>query len=105
MIKQIIIYPMFAVLFLGFATQLMDIAESTSEKTLDFTYDMQQAVDCATRGVDMRECSPGIYSHDFDKEIKQTVDANKEFLEKIRNAAEKSNLTITERDGVIIIEK
>lgn len=96
---------MFAVLFLSFATQLMGIAESTSQKSLDFTKDMEKAVDCATKGVDIRECSPGIYEHEFEDDIEKTIEANEEFIDNIKEAAEDSNLTVEEKDGVIIIEK
>ena len=34
--KELLIAPVFIVMFLGFATQLVDIAESSSAKTLDY---------------------------------------------------------------------
>ncbi|MGM5482370.1 MAG: hypothetical protein ACQESF_02805 [Nanobdellota archaeon] len=103
MFKQILVVPVFTILFLGFATQLMDVAESASEKTIDFTYDMQNAIDCATRGVDIRECSPGIYEHSFKKEIQQTKELNDEFLKDIRERAAKHNMTIEQKDDILVI--
>ncbi|MFW5991059.1 MAG: hypothetical protein ACOCQX_02410 [Candidatus Nanoarchaeia archaeon] len=104
MIKEIFMYPALAILFLGFASQLMEIAESTSEKSVDFAYDMQNAVDCATKGVDMNECSPGLYEYEFDREMEDTIEANQQFIENIEKEAAKENITISEKDGMLIIK-
>ncbi|MFW6014000.1 MAG: hypothetical protein ACOCZ6_01985 [Nanoarchaeota archaeon] len=88
--NNMIVFPIFAVICLTFAMQLLDIAESTSEKALGFTEEMNNAVDCATRGVDMRECSPGLYDYEFEEEMEKTLDTNLEFAEKIK---EKTNST------------
>ena len=105
MLREVLVLSVFGILLLGFATQLMDVAASTSEKTLDFTYDMQEAVDCATKGVDMRECSPNLYKHDFEGEIEKTIEINREFIDDIKAKAEDANLSVTQKDDVIVISK
>ena len=88
--NNMIVFPIFAIICLTFAMQLFDIAESTSEKALGFTQEMNNAVDCATRGVDMKKCSPELFDYDFEKEMENTIDANVEFAQKIK---EKTNTT------------
>lgn len=88
MIREIVIYPLFALMFMGFALQLIDIAESTSDKALAFSYDMENAVDCATRAVDLKECSPGLYDHNFRQEIDKTIKLNTEMLDQIKSMLE-----------------
>jgi hypothetical protein len=83
--KELIIYPAFAILFLGFAMQMVDIAESSSQKTIDFADDMNNAIDCATKGIDLSVCSPDLMNHDFSPEINKTINANKEIINKINN--------------------
>lgn len=60
--------PVFMVLIVGFATQLEDIAKDTSSKALAFSDDMNKAMDCATQGIPISECSPDLMRHDFTKE-------------------------------------
>ncbi len=79
--KQLLIAPVFVVMFLGFATQLVDIAESSSAKTLDYTKDMNDAIDCAVRGIDLSVCSPNLMNYDFEEEIDKTIKVNEEIIE------------------------
>jgi hypothetical protein len=83
--KELIIYPAFAVMFLGFAMQMVDIAESTTQKTVAFADDMNNAIDCATKGIDLSICSPNLMNHDFSPEINQTISANKKIINKMQN--------------------
>ncbi len=105
MLKNLIIFPIFAVLFLSFAVQLVDIAESTSEKAIGFTLDMQEAVDCATRGVDMEICSPGLFEHNFDDEIKRTKEVNLEFIKEVKDKINYTDDYIIKKEGNEIIIK
>jgi len=72
--NYLVILPMAIILILATATQLYDVAESSSNKAVDFAEDMDDAIDCATHGVDMNQCSPGLYSHDFSSEHDSLVD-------------------------------
>jgi hypothetical protein len=83
--KELVIYPAFAVFFLGFAMQMVDIAESSSEKTIAFADDMNNAIDCATKGIDLSICSPNLMNHDFSAEINQTIDANTEIMRQMHS--------------------
>lgn len=90
--------------------QLLEIAESSSEKALGFTEEMNKAVDCAARGVDMKECSPALFDYDFEKDMEKTLDANVEFMEEIREKTNATNNTAevkirTEGEEIIIEEK
>jgi hypothetical protein len=72
--RYLAIVPMAILLVLATATQLYDIAESSSGKAVLFAQDMDDAMDCATAGVDLNQCSPGLYSHDFSIEHDSLVD-------------------------------
>ncbi len=72
--KYLAILPMAILLVLATATELHDIAESSRDKAVSFAYDMDDAIDCATVGVDLNQCSPGLYNHDFSEEHDSLVD-------------------------------
>lgn len=69
-IKEIIAYPAVIILLVTFATQMADIAESTSEKAVFFAEDMENAIECATYGIDLKECSPRLFNHEFKEDLK-----------------------------------
>lgn len=73
MIDKIIIVSGVALLMLGFMTQLHHIAESSSEKTLQYADDMNKAMDCAFVGKPIRECSPTLMETNFDNELNETI--------------------------------
>jgi hypothetical protein len=110
--KEIILFPLITIMLLGFVPQLLTVAESSQDKALVFTDDMNKAIDCATRGIDLRICSPNLYNHDFSKEINETIEINKEIREMIHsqdinNLDELKNLnisSITQEDNTIIIK-
>ena len=72
--KYIIILPMAALLILATADELFSVAESSSNKAVSFAEGMNDAIDCATAGVDLNQCSPGLYSYDFSEEHDSLVD-------------------------------
>ena len=81
--KELIFIPAIALLIIGFAFQLQEIAESSSEKTLDFADDMNKAMDCATLGKPIRECSPDLLKTDFSEEVNATITILEEMEEAI----------------------
>jgi len=81
--RTLIIMPVVGLMILGFVPDLIKVAESSSEKAIDFADDMNSAIDCATRGIPIEICSPDLMSHNFDQEINQTVQINSEILEMI----------------------
>ena len=103
MIKELAILPAFAIMLLTFSVQLVDVAESSSTKALDFTYDMQKAIDCAAKGIDLRECSPNIYSHDFEEEINKSIELNSEITEKLEKFLN-NNYEVTQSKDTIVIK-
>ena len=64
-------------------TQLVEIGTSTSEKTLNYANEMDSAVDCAFRGIPIEECSPTLTDTNFEPEIKEYIDFNKEMQDQI----------------------
>ena len=89
-------------MLLGFVPQLLTVAQSSQEKALMFTDDMNNAIDCATRGIDLQICSPNLYNHDFSPEINQTIEINQEIREMI-DSYELDVSSITEDNNTIII--
>ena len=106
MIREIIIYPAVGIMILTMALQLTEVAESTSEKALTFTKDMENAIDCATRGVELSICSPNLYSSDFETDIEEQIDLNYQMIDELRmileNQDEEYNIT-NDGDSTIII--
>ncbi len=106
MFRELLIFPLFAALCLGFTVQLVEIAESTSGKAIDFTNDMHGALDCATRGIDMKECSPDLFTYEFDDEIEKTIDSSLEFSRELEDSLARGEDYNIKREGnKIIIEK
>ena len=87
-----IMLPVFMTLVIGVATQMEDIAQDASDKAVAFSDDMNQAMDCATRGIPIEECSPDLMSHDFTEEKEAYLEALREFKEEaeqqLQNATE-----------------
>jgi hypothetical protein len=85
--KYLLLGPAAAAMVLAFAMQLTDIAESTQEKTIKYADDMNAALDCAFKGVDLSVCSPDLYNHDF----KQDINRTESVLREIRYITEDSD--------------
>ena len=67
--KELLVAPAVILVVLGALTQFEDIALDTSDKALAFSDDMNGAMDCATRGIPIRECSPDLMGgYDFTQE-------------------------------------
>ena len=75
--------PIFFALIIGMSVQLIDIADSTTAKTLDFAQDMSDAMDCAILGKDLSLCSPRLMEYDFTPEIKRTLNTLDKFKDDV----------------------
>lgn len=78
--KALLTLPITMALILGAATQLQEIAESSADKAIEFSDDMNSAMDCATKGIPIRVCSPELLEYDFDDE-KESLEAVLEELQ------------------------
>lgn len=94
MAKELITVPIVMSIVLGLAIELVDIAESTSDKVVEYAESMNSALDCAFRGVDIEYCSPNLASESFKEELLRT----KEIMDELKemNQTELLNLTIDE---------
>lgn len=72
--KELIILPFFGIMMLGFAMELSEIAEDTSDQTLQFASDMSNAIPCATRGISIYSCSPNLAHTSFEDETNRTLE-------------------------------
>lgn len=104
-------FPVIGLLLIGFVPELVAVAQSAEEKAVLFADDMNSAIDCATRGVELSVCSPGLYDHDFSPELNRTVELNQEMIEYIEkiedidyiSETDLENITITEEEDRIVI--
>lgn len=102
--KELLVLPVFGMIFLGIGLQLVDIAESTGAKAVDYAEDMNMAMDCAVRGVELEKCSPDLLEHDFEPEINRTLDASKDIIEKTQVFYSDDIKQITRDGDKMIIE-
>ena len=79
--RELIILPVIGLALLGFVPELVAIASSSQDKAIDFADDMNAAIDCATRGIPLEICSPGLMSHDFQPEFESVSDINRRLLD------------------------
>ena len=70
--KELITASIVVSIIIGLTMQLVDIADSTSKKVVKYADDMNNAIDCAFKGVDIYVCSPDLSSTDFRPELNQT---------------------------------
>ena len=102
MIREIIIAPVIAIFVIGFAIQLIAIAESSSNKVLDYADGMNDALDCALRGISIYNCSPQLRDYDFKNDTREFRDVNSDHLEGLKHLF--SNATIIKEEGIILIK-
>ena len=69
MIRELLVLPIIALIILSFTTQLAAVAESTSEKTFAFAQEMDNAMDCAVRGIPISICSPSLMDYNFTPDV------------------------------------
>jgi hypothetical protein len=98
--KEIIAIPVVAIMILGFVPQLLSVAESSQAKAISFADDMNNAIDCATRGVALEVCSPNLMDHDFSPELNQTLSISQDMLKQLQHQNYNStNATVIYVDG------
>ena len=90
--------PVFMTLIIGVASQMEEIAQDTSDKALAFSDDMNNAMDCATRGVPIEECSPDLMKKDFGPEKEAYLEALHDFKEKAEKLQNQTLENGTESD-------
>jgi len=88
--EQILTIPVAVVIILGLTTQLGTVAESSADKAVAFADDMNNAIDCATRGIALEVCSPNLMSHDFEPEINATIKTSIDMIEETDRVLEES---------------
>jgi len=102
--KWLITLPIFFVLIFGFALELIDIAETTSSKVIYFADEMNNAMECATKGIHISECSPELLQIDFSPEINRTMSTLNQFkkdagkyvdIEELYNNLDNPSLDVT----------
>jgi len=76
--------PIIVALLLGTLTQLEDLGEEASQKTIDYAEQAVNAIDCAYQARPLTECSPDLFNADFTAEIEET----NRLLEEIQNTLE-----------------
>ena len=80
-VKEFIALPIvFSILF-GLAFELIDIAETSSDKIINFAESMENALDCAIAGISIDVCSPELSSISFEPEINRFIETNERIKE------------------------
>lgn len=69
--KALLTIPIIMTLIVGFASQLEDIAKDSSEKAIEFSDDMNNAMECATKGIPISVCSPDLMNYDFSAQTEE----------------------------------
>lgn len=77
--------PLFMTLILGFALQMENIAQESADKAIAFSDDMNNAMDCATRGIPISVCSPNLVEYDFSEDTKEYLIALEEMKTTLNN--------------------
>lgn len=82
---SLISVPMITLLIIGMATQLVDIAEDASDKTLLYAEDMTSSIDCAYLGQPLKDCSNELTETDFKQDLSQVEQELKEMQKSLEN--------------------
>ena len=83
--NQLLVGPLLVLFLSGFTLELSNIAEHTSQKVLDFSQQMDGALDCALAGVDIRVCSPQLLRTDFKPDLQTLEEVNANLTTALRN--------------------
>lgn len=87
--SEIVTVPLVMSIVLALALQLVDIAESSSEKVVHYAGQMDSAIDCAFRGIDISYCAPDLDDTSFKEELEETL----EIIEQLKELNETINMT------------
>lgn len=80
----LVMIPIVAGMIATLAQELVVQAEEVSEKTIDYADQMNNALDCAFKGIPITVCSPDLVDVDFDQDLVEF----QETLEDIQTEAE-----------------
>lgn len=70
--KELVFAPIAVAVLLGMVTELQDLAQDTQDRTLQYTQDVVDALECAYQASPLTDCAPGITNDDFSQQIKET---------------------------------
>ena len=75
--NELVVYPVIGlpialIAIFGFLGELEDLSYQASDKTLQYTEDAVNALDCAFEARPLTECSPDITGPEFSEEIART---------------------------------
>lgn len=101
MIRELVIAPIIGLFLIGFMLQMASIAQSTSEKVLNYADDMNAALDCAFVGRSIYDCSPSLLNYDFEEDARQYQRTNEDYLTTLKEIF--NNATIIENNQTITI--
>jgi hypothetical protein len=94
--KELFTIPIIMSVILGLSIQLVSIAESTSNKVVNYAENMESALDCAFLGIDVKECAPELDREHY-LELKKELNNTKEIIDKMKEVtySEVSNKNAT----------
>ncbi len=104
---KVLILPLFAIILLGIASPLIQLAESSSQKTVSFATEMEHAMPCAARGIPLAQCSPDLTEYDFSEDLAQAQELNLQIIDQLRenyNITDDMILALEGRDDVEVIQ-
>ena len=105
MIRELIIAPLIGLFIIGFMIQMTEIAQSTSAKVINFTSDMDNALECALNGRSIFECSPRLGNYSFKEDASEYETLNKEYIEELKNTFENATIIDDNYTLTIIINR
>lgn len=70
--KELVFAPIAVAALLGMITELQDLAQDSQDRTLQYTQDVVDALDCAYQARPLTDCAPGITNDDFTQQIQET---------------------------------
>jgi hypothetical protein len=71
--KELMVIPLITALLLGTANELIGLAEQASNKTVAYTGEMENALDCAFQARPLYECSPNLMNATFQDEARALI--------------------------------
>jgi hypothetical protein len=104
MIKEFIYAPIVAIILLGFALQISQIAQSAGGKVVNYADDMNKALECAFNAQSIYNCSPNLSKYDFETDARDYKKINEQFLTNLNDAFQNATI-ITDNQTITIIIK
>lgn len=94
LIILILSVPLVAGVITAFASDLVHQAEEVSDKTINYTQQMNDALDCAFKGIELSVCSPNLVDVTYDADMEQF----QKTLEEIKKEANATIKKIEEKN-------